>query len=476
MHDGDEATGTTSVEPSKTRRATICVSNTTVSAASSSQFSFRPRLPSLPQSALAPIPYMPSTSSNLVYYDLNAGGIVSTTPRRPSSGNGLKIANNLGHPISTPASPANLVLSNGSSMFNNDGSLNMDMMEKAKSRLLTLAKSVQQTQPSQSHGLNELAPRPATSLSTSKPSHLNLDPFAFNRHQPRDSQHGNLDGSSSLPVSPRFKETDQHALPLQSPKSLKKSSNHHTMKRTWSFHGSPPATASQRIPSITGKSGSFMHHLPPQALTDAYPFLRTDTPVISTRAMHPMPNNPNVPVRLHDDMVGNDMTSPPSGAQTPMERVASWILPHMVTSKLNQTPGRIMGRQASHMKTNSGNTADSGAILSNSADALSFSDIGGKVYWEDGISEWTARDGTVEAMDYDTTPLWGWGLLIATAMTFVFGTYAMIVSKWMSDTGSRFFDAIKYDAYYCYAASSLLPVFVYFVIINWLGLKYFRHN
>jgi hypothetical protein len=40
------------------------------------------------------------------------------------------------------------------------------------------------------------------------------------------------------------------------------------------------------------------------------------------------------------------------------------------------------------------------------------------------------------AEDPDSTPFWGWVLLIATYIMFVSGMYSVFISKWMPDTGS----------------------------------------
>jgi len=37
-------------------------------------------------------------------------------------------------------------------------------------------------------------------------------------------------------------------------------------------------------------------------------------------------------------------------------------------------------------------------------------------------------------------------------------------------------DTIKHDWYYCVLIPLTLPVMVFFVFWNWMGMKYFRHN
>jgi len=54
--------------------------------------------------------------------------------------------------------------------------------------------------------------------------------------------------------------------------------------------------------------------------------------------------------------------------------------------------------------------------------------------------------------------------------------YAMVVSKFMPETGNKLLDWIRDDDYYCILIPSTLVATVYTVTANWLGLKIFRHN
>ncbi|KAI8058486.1 phosphatidylinositol N-acetylglucosaminyltransferase subunit Y-domain-containing protein [Syncephalis plumigaleata] len=80
------------------------------------------------------------------------------------------------------------------------------------------------------------------------------------------------------------------------------------------------------------------------------------------------------------------------------------------------------------------------------------------------------------AEDPDSTPFWGWILLIATYIMFVCGMYSVFISKWMPDTGSVILDWIRDDQYYCLLVPLSLPLFIYAVTCNWMGMKLFRHN
>lgn len=76
----------------------------------------------------------------------------------------------------------------------------------------------------------------------------------------------------------------------------------------------------------------------------------------------------------------------------------------------------------------------------------------------------------------DDTPLYGYLLLFATYVVFVCGMYATVVSKWMPITGNKYLDWIREDRYYSFLVPIMLPVTVFFVVINWFGMKFFRHN
>lgn len=54
--------------------------------------------------------------------------------------------------------------------------------------------------------------------------------------------------------------------------------------------------------------------------------------------------------------------------------------------------------------------------------------------------------------------------------------YATVVSKWMPITGNKYLDWIREDRYYSFLVPIMLPVTVFFVVINWFGMKFFRHN
>ncbi|CAO0799302.1 unnamed protein product [Mucor circinelloides] len=76
----------------------------------------------------------------------------------------------------------------------------------------------------------------------------------------------------------------------------------------------------------------------------------------------------------------------------------------------------------------------------------------------------------------DTTYLYGYALLIGTIFVFVMSGYSIIGSKYMPDTNNKILDWIKYDNYYCLLVPITAIVWIYWVLWNWMGMKFFRHN
>ncbi|KAI9010341.1 hypothetical protein CLU79DRAFT_710670 [Phycomyces nitens] len=71
----------------------------------------------------------------------------------------------------------------------------------------------------------------------------------------------------------------------------------------------------------------------------------------------------------------------------------------------------------------------------------------------------------------DTTYLWGYFLLISTWLIFFITMYSLIGRHWVP-----VLDWIREDSYYCYVVPVTAIVFIYFVVCNWMGMKFFRHN
>ncbi|OZJ04229.1 hypothetical protein BZG36_02960 [Bifiguratus adelaidae] len=70
----------------------------------------------------------------------------------------------------------------------------------------------------------------------------------------------------------------------------------------------------------------------------------------------------------------------------------------------------------------------------------------------------------------DTTPLWGWALLVMSWLIWVSMIYTVFVSKFMPTTGWKILDAIKQDTYYCLLIPTTFITSVYFIMWNWMGL------
>ncbi|KAI8647915.1 phosphatidylinositol N-acetylglucosaminyltransferase subunit Y-domain-containing protein [Parasitella parasitica] len=76
----------------------------------------------------------------------------------------------------------------------------------------------------------------------------------------------------------------------------------------------------------------------------------------------------------------------------------------------------------------------------------------------------------------DTTYLYGYALLIVTLFVFTMSGYSIIASKYMPDTDNKILDWIKQDNYYCLLIPITAIVWIYWVLWNWMGMKFFRHN
>ncbi|KAJ3186107.1 hypothetical protein HK101_009743 [Irineochytrium annulatum] len=88
-----------------------------------------------------------------------------------------------------------------------------------------------------------------------------------------------------------------------------------------------------------------------------------------------------------------------------------------------------------------------------------------------------ARAETHRGRDPSSAMAW-WGAQLLALIAFYFSAsmYAILISKVMPDTGNAVLDFIKYDHHYCYLLPLLPPVVLFFSLLNWLGLKLFRHN
>ncbi|BGP14971.1 hypothetical protein JCM10213v2_002926 [Rhodosporidiobolus nylandii] len=70
---------------------------------------------------------------------------------------------------------------------------------------------------------------------------------------------------------------------------------------------------------------------------------------------------------------------------------------------------------------------------------------------------------------------WGYALVVSSAMCFFVGVWSILIGPLTDTSGLGLLDTIAKDTYYKFLAVLFIPVTVCFVIVNWWGLKIFRH-
>ncbi|KAI5478766.1 hypothetical protein MNV49_004592 [Pseudohyphozyma bogoriensis] len=70
---------------------------------------------------------------------------------------------------------------------------------------------------------------------------------------------------------------------------------------------------------------------------------------------------------------------------------------------------------------------------------------------------------------------WGYGLLGFSVTAFVVGMWSIAIGPFVDTTGVPVLNALAKDTHYKYLLVFFVPVTLYAVIINWWGLKIFRH-
>lgn len=70
---------------------------------------------------------------------------------------------------------------------------------------------------------------------------------------------------------------------------------------------------------------------------------------------------------------------------------------------------------------------------------------------------------------------WGWTLLIGSCLTLALGTWSIAIGPHVERSGLTCIDLLVEDTYYKYLLVLLIPVTSCYVIVNWWGLKIFRH-
>ncbi|KAM0745767.1 hypothetical protein T439DRAFT_329742 [Meredithblackwellia eburnea MCA 4105] len=72
--------------------------------------------------------------------------------------------------------------------------------------------------------------------------------------------------------------------------------------------------------------------------------------------------------------------------------------------------------------------------------------------------------------------LWsGWAMILGSTSAFVLGIWSICVGPFIDTDGVWFLDMLAKDSHYKYLLVFLIPVTLYAVIVNWWGLKIFRH-
>ncbi|SCV70582.1 BQ2448_3344 [Microbotryum intermedium] len=81
---------------------------------------------------------------------------------------------------------------------------------------------------------------------------------------------------------------------------------------------------------------------------------------------------------------------------------------------------------------------------------------------------------TVEVVNYEMM-YWGYGFVITCTTCFILGTWSMLIAPFVGPYDYKLLDAMAHDTHYKYLFVFLVPVTLYAVIVNWWGLKIFRH-
>ncbi|KAJ1680234.1 hypothetical protein EV182_000410 [Spiromyces aspiralis] len=79
-------------------------------------------------------------------------------------------------------------------------------------------------------------------------------------------------------------------------------------------------------------------------------------------------------------------------------------------------------------------------------------------------------------VDYERAALYGYVLLISIICMCLALIYALIVSKLVGPTNFWWLNIIVEDQYYCLLIPVTGVVIIQWVFLNWLGMKFFRHN
>ncbi|KAF8350763.1 hypothetical protein F5887DRAFT_876124 [Amanita rubescens] len=70
----------------------------------------------------------------------------------------------------------------------------------------------------------------------------------------------------------------------------------------------------------------------------------------------------------------------------------------------------------------------------------------------------------------------GYILIVISALFFVIGTYAILVSAFLPTPSNPLLNTLATDSHYKYFTVLIIPTTAYFVIANWVGWQYYQNS
>ena len=67
-------------------------------------------------------------------------------------------------------------------------------------------------------------------------------------------------------------------------------------------------------------------------------------------------------------------------------------------------------------------------------------------------------------------------LATVTGIVFIYQLWALVICKLIPISANPIIRWFQEDYFYCYLMPILVPAHFFFMLVNWLGMKYFRHN
>ena len=77
---------------------------------------------------------------------------------------------------------------------------------------------------------------------------------------------------------------------------------------------------------------------------------------------------------------------------------------------------------------------------------------------------------------FEALRFWGRVIIIGSMLFFVFNVYCIVASKLLPSLGNPILDFLKTDKYYSILFPLLIPTVVFAIYLNWLSMKFYRHN